>query len=68
MWPLEVVPGSLQAVGHLTPHAWAMDAWISLSFEDGDLGTIAGSLAVLAAWSFGLLVLSVGLLRRTLRA
>lgn len=66
MWPLEVVPASLQTVGHLTPHAWAMDAWISLSFEGGDLGTISGSLAVLAAWSVVVLGLAVWRLRRTL--
>lgn len=66
MWPLEVVPASLQTVGHLTPHAWAMDAWISLSFEGGDLGTISGSLAVLGAWSAVVLGLAVWSLRRTL--
>src|SRR5690606_30778116 len=28
MWPLEIVPRPMQVIGHATPHAWAMDAWI----------------------------------------
>lgn len=66
MWPLEVVPAGIRAAGHLTPHAWAMDGWISLVFEDGDLGSIAMQLAVLGGVAALLLVLSAWRMRRVL--
>lgn len=66
MWPLEVVPDALAAAGHLTPHAWAMDAWISLSFEGGDLSTIAIDLAVLAGVAATLIGLAVWRMRSVL--
>jgi ABC-2 type transport system permease protein len=68
LWPLEIVPSTLRTLGHLTPHAWAMDAWISLSFEGGDLGTIAGSLAVLGIAAALLLTLATWRLGRVLRS
>ena len=68
MWPLEVVPPALQAAGHLTPHAWAMDAWIAVSFEGGGLTTIAGDLLVLGVTAAALLALANWRLRRVLRA
>jgi ABC-2 type transport system permease protein len=66
MWPLEVVPAGLQTAGHLTPHAWAMDAWISLSFEGGDLSTIATDLAVLAGIAAVLVSVAVWRMRAVL--
>jgi ABC-2 type transport system permease protein len=66
MWPLEVVPDALAAAGHLTPHAWAMDAWISLSFEGGNLSTIALDLAVLAGIAAVLVGLAVWRMRSVL--
>lgn len=32
MWPLEIVPGWVSAIGHLFPTAWAMDGYLALSF------------------------------------
>jgi ABC-2 type transport system permease protein len=66
MWPLEVVPDGLAAAGHVTPHAWAMDAWISLSFEGGDLTTIAADLGVLAGIAAALVGLAVWRMRSVL--
>lgn len=66
MWPLEIVGPALRTAGHLTPHAWAMDAWISLGFEGGGLGTIAVDLLVLAAVAAVLIVLATWRLHRTL--
>jgi ABC-2 type transport system permease protein len=68
MWPLEVVPPALQAAGHLTPHAWAMDAWIAVSFEGGGLSAIAVDLLVLGGAAAVLLALANWRLRRVLRA
>ncbi|MBW3662252.1 MAG: ABC transporter permease [Actinobacteria bacterium] len=56
MWPLEIVPAPMRTVGHLTPHAWAMDAFADL-FERGaglagilpEIGVLFGVAAVLVA-------------------
>lgn len=66
MWPLEVVPTGIRALGHLTPHAWAMDAWVSLIFEDGNLATIATPLTVLTASAAVLVALSTWRMRHVL--
>lgn len=47
MWPLEIVPGFMRTVGHLTPHAWAMDAWIKITIDGAGVTGIAVELAVL---------------------
>ncbi len=66
MWPLDIVPSALRTVGHLTPHAWAMDGFVGLVFEDAGLTDILGSVAVLAGFAAVFLGLGVLLLRRTL--
>lgn len=66
MWPLDVVPAGLRAVGHLTPQAWAMDGFVGLVFEDAGLADIAVDVAVLAGFAATFLGLGVVLLRRAL--
>jgi len=66
MWPLEIVPPALRSAGHLTPHAWAMDAWITLGFEGGGLGAIAVDLLVLGAAAAVLIALATWRLHRVL--
>jgi ABC-2 type transport system permease protein len=66
MWPLEVVPSAMRAVGHLTPHAWAMDAWIALVFERQGVGGIAVELAALAGFAVVLGFLARRVLRTAL--
>jgi ABC-2 type transport system permease protein len=58
LWPLELVPAWLRQVGHLTPHAWAMDGWIAVVFDGAGVADIALELGVLAA--FGLVLGTVG--------
>jgi ABC-2 type transport system permease protein len=56
-WPLEIVPGWMQTVGHISPVAWAMDGFRSLIFYDGSLATVllpVGVLFALAAVFFGI--------------
>jgi ABC-2 type transport system permease protein len=48
MWPLGIVPRPMQIIGHLTPHAWAMDAWVDLIFGGASITGILPNLAVLA--------------------
>ncbi|MEP7291485.1 MAG: ABC transporter permease [Chloroflexota bacterium] len=48
-WPLDIVPAWMRTVGHISPVAWAMDAFRSLLFEGGSLGTVAVPILVLLA-------------------
>jgi ABC-2 type transport system permease protein len=66
MWPLDIVPSAMRAVGHLTPHAWAMDAWIELVFGGEGVGGIVAELAVLAGFAVVLAVLAGRRLRQVL--
>jgi ABC-2 type transport system permease protein len=58
MWPLEIVPRSVNLVGHLTPHAWAVDAWVTVLSRGGGLAEIAGYLAILAGYAVVLLTIA----------
>lgn len=67
MWPLDVVPPALRALGLVvTPHAWAMQGWTKLIFEGQGIGAITAELAVLLAWAAALITAGVVLLRRSL--
>ena len=66
MWPLSVVPQFMQTIGHFTPHAWANDAWITVTEDSGGLADITTELGVLIAITVVLSVMAVGLLRRSL--
>lgn len=66
MWPLEVVGDTMRAIGHLTPHAWAMDAFIVLVFDGGGIGDITTELAVLSLFAVAVLAGAVVSLRRRL--
>jgi ABC-2 type transport system permease protein len=66
MWPLEIVGPTMRRIGHLVPHAWAVDAWTELLSRGGGLPDIARDLAVLAAFAAGFLVLATMRLRRSL--
>lgn len=61
LWPLSIVGTMMRAVGHATPQAWAMDAFIALIFGHATLGGIAKNLAVL--FGFSVLFISIGVLR-----
>lgn len=68
MWPLEIVPPAMKALGHLLPHAWAVDAWTILLARGGGLADIATQLAVLAGFAAVLLVVATARLRAHLVA
>jgi ABC-2 type transport system permease protein len=46
-WPLEVVPEFMRVIGHISPVAWAMDAFNTLIFFGGGLVDVLPSMAVL---------------------
>lgn len=66
MWPLEIVPPGVRAVGHLTPHAWAVDAWVTLLSRGGGVADILGQLAVLVGFAVLLLATATLRMRRSL--
>lgn len=66
MWPLSVVPPFMRTIGHLTPHAWANDAWNAIINEGAGIAGILPELGVLTAITVVLAGLSVVLLRRSL--
>jgi ABC-2 type transport system permease protein len=66
MWPLEIVPQSVRLLGHATPHAWAVDAWVTLLSRGGGLVDIAGYLTILAGYAVALFAFASFRLRRSL--
>ena len=59
MWPLSVVPPFMQVIGHLTPQAWAMDAWNAIINDGAGLVGIAPEMAVLTVYAVVLSALAV---------
>jgi ABC-2 type transport system permease protein len=55
-WPLEIVPDFMKTIGHLSPIAWAMDAFQEMMFYNGgvlDILPMLGVLLIMAAAFFG---------------
>jgi ABC-2 type transport system permease protein len=68
MVPLELFSPTMKTVAHLTPHAWANDAFLSLIGHGASIGGIAAKLAVLAGYAAALMALATWRLRRALTA
>jgi ABC-2 type transport system permease protein len=66
MWPLEIVPRTVALAGHVTPQAWAVDAWVTLLSRGGGLADIAGYLAILAGYALVLFTFAARRLQRSL--
>jgi ABC-2 type transport system permease protein len=46
-WPMEIVPDWMKSVGHISPVAWAMDAYHELMYFGGSLQTVLVPVGVL---------------------
>jgi ABC-2 type transport system permease protein len=68
MWPLEIVTPVMRTIGHLVPHAWAVDGWIEVLSRGGGIADIATQLAVLGGFAAVLLALASIRLGRHLTA
>ncbi len=66
MVPFEVFPDWLQTAAHITPHAWAVDAFTEVIQRDGGLGQIVTELTVLALYGVALLAGASVALRRAI--
>lgn len=64
MMPLDLFSPTMLVVAHLTPHAWAADAFATLVRHDGTVVDILGELGVLLGYAAVLLVLGAWALRR----
>ena len=68
MWPLEIVGPTMQAIGHATPHAWAVGAFMEVVGAGAGVADVATDLGVLAAFAAGFLVVALVAFGRTLRS
>jgi ABC-2 type transport system permease protein len=66
MVPLELFPDTMRLVAHLTPHAWAGEAFAELLRHGGTVADILPQLGVLAAFAAVLLGLGSWRLRAAL--
>ena len=66
MVPLELFPDRMRTVALAVPHAWALSGLRKTVFDGAGVADVSGSLAVLAAWAVGLLLVATVLLRRRL--
>ena len=66
MVPFEIFPDWLRTVAHITPHAWAIDAFSEVIQRGGGLGQIGLELAVLVLYGGVLLVAASSTLRRAI--
>jgi len=67
MVPIEVFPEAMRTIAHVTPHAWAMDAFRALLFDDATLADIVPQLGVLVLFAIGLVTVAVLRFRQLLR-
>jgi ABC-2 type transport system permease protein len=63
---LELLSETVYRVAHITPHAWALESFISLVAEDGGLVDIAGFLGILLVYALVLFLLASWRLSRVL--
>lgn len=60
-WPMMIVPDWMRIVGHISPVAWAMDAYTELIFFGGTMQTVLAPVAILLAMA--VVFFAVGALR-----
>ena len=68
MAPLEVFPSTARTIAHLTPHAWANDAFSKLLRHGGDVGSVLPQVGVLLGFAAVALAIATWRLRRALTA
>ncbi len=58
-WPLEIVPETMQKVGHISPIAWAMDGFGDIIYDDGGIIDVLPEVGVLLLMAVGLLTFAI---------
>ncbi len=62
----EILSDTVYRVAHVTPHAWGLEAFLTLVAEDGGVGDIAGFLLILLAYAAVFFLLATWRLRTVL--
>ncbi len=68
MAPLEVFPATARKIAHITPHAWANEAFSKLLKHGGDLVTVLPQIGVLLGFAALTITAALWQLRRALTA
>jgi ABC-2 type transport system permease protein len=63
MAPVEIFPAPMQTLARFTPHFWAIEG-LQASLTEGDAGSLARPLVILAATAAGVLAVSTIFYRR----
>ena len=58
-WPLEIVPEFMRTLGHVSPVAWAMDAFQDLIWYNGGFSDVLPEIAVLLAAAAVLFIIGI---------
>ena len=58
-WPLEIVPEFMQTIGHLSPVAWAMDAFHDIILYNGGFTDVLPEIGVLLAAAAVLFIIGI---------
>jgi ABC-2 type transport system permease protein len=66
MWPLSIVSSLMRQLGHVAPHAWAVDGWTSVLARHGGLAAISGDLAILCGYAAVVFAFATVRFRRSL--
>lgn len=66
MWPLSIVSTGMREFGHLTPQAWAVDAWTKLLADHGNILAIGRQLGVLTLFAVAFFTVATIRLRSAL--
>jgi ABC-2 type transport system permease protein len=66
MAPLEIFPPVMRTIAHVTPHAWAMDAFGDILGRGAGITDVAPDLTVLAVYAAVLIAVAAALFRRKL--
>jgi linearmycin/streptolysin S transport system permease protein len=66
MVPIEVFPSVMRTLSHVTPHAWAIDAFHRLLLDGGGLTDVLPEVGVLLGFAAVILALAVVRFRRSL--
>lgn len=66
MVPLQVFPPTMQTIAHITPHAWANDAFVQLIANGASITGILPQLGVLVCFAAALLTLATWRLHQVL--
>ncbi len=58
-WPLDIVPDFMRTIGHISPIAWAMDAFTEIIYHNGGIGDILPMVGVMIVMAVAVMTVAV---------